>query len=462
MLRRKMSCSKYAFPEGRHREIEKHGYVELYDCLRCISVCVFEHLKKDNSTGSANRDGLEYMPDPDDKVPPESRATVEDYENCPSSGLSHGHLAACCNHVNDQRAMIATFYLSNIIPQDIDNNRKIWSQLEKKCIKTLGKYGYDLWILTGPLFVSQNDCIVYMLYGKVAVPTHMYKIIIAEKSKNEYLLGVYVVPNRNVPGSVLNYKKDLHFIETHSELKFLPLKGKTFGDLSQISFFYNSNHTTSSSDHNSFSDNSDNDYDIECTRTCGPIKVSVRNKIYYWNSEYLEGHLVEADQSKKGLKLEENYDRTFSQSGIWSDSKNYCNDIATKFDHVYVTSGPLFLPHSNNGKKYVNYKVKRIGNNEIPITTHMFRVIVAENKGEDETMLAVFVLDVSSDCLYDFDQKDPESALQFVEKHSGLTFSPLLKGKELQDLCKAVPPTGYLGYSNDDDVADMNSEHCKI
>ena len=55
----------------------------------------------------------------DPNVPVEYQASNADYLG---SGWSRGHMAAAANHAHDQQEMNETFYLSNIVPQVLNNN----------------------------------------------------------------------------------------------------------------------------------------------------------------------------------------------------------------------------------------------------------------------------------------------------------------------------------------------------
>ena len=58
-----------------------------------------------------------YQVDPNVSV--EYRASNADYLG---SGWSRGHMAAAANHAHDQQEMNETFYLSNVVPQVLNNN----------------------------------------------------------------------------------------------------------------------------------------------------------------------------------------------------------------------------------------------------------------------------------------------------------------------------------------------------
>lgn len=44
-----------------------------------------------------------------------------------------------------------TFYLTNIVPQDADNNSGFWNRLESHCRDLLSRY-HKVHVITGPLY----------------------------------------------------------------------------------------------------------------------------------------------------------------------------------------------------------------------------------------------------------------------------------------------------------------------
>ena len=65
----------------------------------------------------ANRKRSKFQPDP--VVPMGFSSHNEDYRK---SGWSRGHMAPAGNYKHCQKSMDDTFYLTNIVPQDFDNN----------------------------------------------------------------------------------------------------------------------------------------------------------------------------------------------------------------------------------------------------------------------------------------------------------------------------------------------------
>ena len=55
---------------------------------------------------------------------------------------------------SNQEAMNETFYLSNILPQDAENNSGFWYRMETYCRSLAKKYS-DVYVISGPLFIPQ-------------------------------------------------------------------------------------------------------------------------------------------------------------------------------------------------------------------------------------------------------------------------------------------------------------------
>jgi nuclease EXOG, mitochondrial len=53
-----------------------------------------------------------------------------------------------------------------------------------------------------------------------------------------------------------------------------------------------------------------------------------------------------------------------NNSGYWNQLEGFCRHLSTKYDHVCIISGPLFLPLKDTvhgaSKKHVSYEVNKI------------------------------------------------------------------------------------------------------
>ena len=89
-----------------------------YDRSKKIPAWVAEVITEDMVDSTvANRKRSTFQPDPE--VLTCHSATNDDYRG---SGWSRGHMAPAGNYKSCQKSMDDTFFLTNILPQDIDNN----------------------------------------------------------------------------------------------------------------------------------------------------------------------------------------------------------------------------------------------------------------------------------------------------------------------------------------------------
>ncbi len=117
-------------------------------------------------------------------LPETDRAELADYTN---SGYDRGHLAPAAD-MPSARAQSDSFSLANMTPQNPNNNRGIWSDLESSTRGLVTKRG-ELYIVSGPMFIGTK---LKRLKNRVLVPSHYYKAIYDPKAQEA---GAYVVEN---------------------------------------------------------------------------------------------------------------------------------------------------------------------------------------------------------------------------------------------------------------------------
>ncbi|XP_075684802.1 nuclease EXOG, mitochondrial [Rhinoderma darwinii] len=223
---------EYGFPQSGAEVRQYVGHALSYDQAKKIPRWVIEHLTKEKLVGFAERKHCLFKPDPN--VPPMFGANNEDYLQ---SGWSRGHMAPAGDCKYSTEAMAETFYLSNIVPQNYENNSGFWNRFEMYC-RDLTQRFEDVWIVSGPLTlpVQHEDGkknVRYQVIGKddVAVPTHLFKVILARKKQSEETLaeGAFVVPN--IPISFQHqlpeYQVPLEKLEKMSGLVFFPQVAKS-------------------------------------------------------------------------------------------------------------------------------------------------------------------------------------------------------------------------------------------
>src|SRR3954452_13825896 len=100
------------------------------------------------------------------KLPPDERADLDDYTR---SGFDRGHLAPAAD-MPDERAQHESFSLANMIPQDPQSNRGLWSGVES-AVRARARRSGELYVVSGPVFQGAT---LKRLRGRVLVPTHIF------------------------------------------------------------------------------------------------------------------------------------------------------------------------------------------------------------------------------------------------------------------------------------------------
>ena len=121
----------------------------------------------------------------DPVIPSIIQANNADYGK---SGFDRGHLVPAENVRYSQQTMIESFYFTNIVPQVGPNmNRGIWLDIEN-WVRAQAKQREFLYTVSGPMFIGKMN----KLGSGVAIPTHLYKIVI-DPQLNEAIS--FIIPN---------------------------------------------------------------------------------------------------------------------------------------------------------------------------------------------------------------------------------------------------------------------------
>jgi len=228
--KRSQEILKYGIPEVvqlTHFEDHVLGYNHITKCPSWVAEGLGSRV---TNSVPANRKHSWFKKDP--HLHPYFAASPTDYR-----GWSRGHMAPAGNYKHSQKAMDDTFYLSNIVPQNWDNNANYWYRIEL-FVRHLSKRFDDVIVFTGPLFlpVMEGDkrYIKYeLLRHRVAVPTHLFKCILVEKEESKSL-GCFVVPNKPIDSSkpLVTYQVPLKKVEKAvGALLFPQLDTSTVSDL---------------------------------------------------------------------------------------------------------------------------------------------------------------------------------------------------------------------------------------
>ncbi|MGH7619207.1 MAG: DNA/RNA non-specific endonuclease, partial [Gemmatimonadaceae bacterium] len=116
----------------------------------------------------------------DPLLPSAKQIFTSDYTN---GGFDRGHMTRSADRTAGNADNAATFYLTNVVPQQADLNEGVWAQFED-ALADSARAGRAVYIITGPLFSTQplqflkNE-------GKVAIPDATWKIALIGPDPND-------------------------------------------------------------------------------------------------------------------------------------------------------------------------------------------------------------------------------------------------------------------------------------
>jgi endonuclease G, mitochondrial len=102
-------------------------------------------------------------------LPPDERATLQDYAR---SGYDRGHMSPN-GDMDNAEAQAESFTLANMVPQNPDNNRGIWSDVEAS-IRSIARQYREVWVVTIPIFSGSQT---HWLHDRVAIPVKIAKAV---------------------------------------------------------------------------------------------------------------------------------------------------------------------------------------------------------------------------------------------------------------------------------------------
>lgn len=209
-------------------KIYREGYVLGHSSLSRIPYWVCEHSTAQEIVGNADRENSRFRPDPVLEGKP--RSELSDYRG---SGFDRGHMAPAGDFKFSQQVMDESFFLSNMVPQyGRTFNQGIWAELEDLVREWVKKRG-ECWIITGPMFydpleedpATADGMVHYETVGSndVAVPTHLYKIVVAKKDSGWQAIA-FVFENRRYgqPYRIELHRATIRWIEDRTGLDFFP------------------------------------------------------------------------------------------------------------------------------------------------------------------------------------------------------------------------------------------------
>jgi endonuclease G, mitochondrial len=165
------------------RTICYSAFAVLHSGITRTPLWAAEHLTRkglDAAVATERKDTFHEEP----RLPPDERADLDDYAR---SGFDRGHLAPAAD-MPDEQAQHESFSLANMIPQDPQSNRGLWSGIES-AVRGFARKSGELYVVSGPVFQGAT---LKRLRGRVLVPTHIFKAVYDPKRNQA---AAYLVEN---------------------------------------------------------------------------------------------------------------------------------------------------------------------------------------------------------------------------------------------------------------------------
>lgn len=121
----------------------------------------------------------------DGRLPEAVGSTLDHYRH---SGYDRGHMAPSGDEP-DEASQFQSFALSNIVPQNANDNRYLWADIEFAVRELVLAGGDDVYVVTGPIFGNDD---APALNGHVQVPALLFKAVYDPAGG---IAGVYVARN---------------------------------------------------------------------------------------------------------------------------------------------------------------------------------------------------------------------------------------------------------------------------
>lgn len=190
--------------------IEHTGYTVCYNLRRYIPDWVAYELTAEELSGENERTN-KFLPDPLVQGDP---VVTSDYTR---SGYDRGHMAPAADMKWSEDAMKESFYMTNICPQNHNNNAGDWKDLEEFVRDLAGKYG-SLYVCCGPI-VTNTTCTIGTV-RKIVVPQAFYKVLLRRKTDGTWTAIGFLMSNEPANRPLMTYMLPVREIEQHTGIDF--------------------------------------------------------------------------------------------------------------------------------------------------------------------------------------------------------------------------------------------------
>lgn len=152
-----------------------------------------------------------FVPDPLVEGDP---VVTKDYSN---SGYDRGHMAPAADMKWSEQAMKESFYLTNICPQNHNNNAGDWKDLEEMGRDLAHQYN-SIYICCGPIVTDVSTTIGTV--RKIVVPQAFYKVFLRQKADGSWTSIGFVMPNAPGNRPLMTYMLSVDEVEQQTGIDF--------------------------------------------------------------------------------------------------------------------------------------------------------------------------------------------------------------------------------------------------
>lgn len=197
--------------DNRSQQVIEHtGYIVSYNHDWLIPNWVAYELTRQETFGDIQRE-KKFAPDPMVKGLP---VMHQDYSN---SGYDRGHMAPAGDMKWSEQAMKESFYMTNICPQNHNNNAGDWKDLEELVRDIASTYG-NVYICCGPIVTDVSNTIGEV--RKIVVPQSFYKVLLRQKKDGTWTSIGFVMPNAAGNRPLMTYMHTVDDIENLTGIDF--------------------------------------------------------------------------------------------------------------------------------------------------------------------------------------------------------------------------------------------------
>lgn len=154
----------------------------------------------------------DFLPDPD--LSPNEAVTTDDYKR---SGYDRGHMCPAGDNKWTRMAMVESFYMTNICPQNNNLNRGDWKELEEAC-REWAKESGAVYIVCGPVLYDRPHKTIGK--HKVVVPEAFFKVVLSLSDHPKAIGFIYKNTSGNHPLDA--YVNSVDEVERITAIDFFP------------------------------------------------------------------------------------------------------------------------------------------------------------------------------------------------------------------------------------------------